>query len=71
MYLGKSRENASNVSYALNPKTGHISAQYHIIYDDDFTIIISISNKDALKGWSGLYKKQPINTIRLNELPQL
>ena len=63
MYLGKSREYASNVAYVLNPITGHISAQYYQVYDDDFTTVASITNTGAIKRWSGLYKKQPVTTI--------
>ena len=42
VYLGTSRENASNVAHVLNPTTDHINSQYHLIYDDDFTTVTSI-----------------------------
>ena len=39
VYLGESREHAANVFYVLNPKTRHISAQYHLVYDYEFSTV--------------------------------
>ena len=39
VYLGKSRDHASSVSYILNIKTGNISPQYYCVYDDNFTTV--------------------------------
>lgn len=36
VYLGHSRQHASNVSLILNPKTGYVSPQFHCIFDDAF-----------------------------------
>ena len=59
VYLGCSREHISNVAYVLNPKTDHISPQYHLIYDDDVIISSARTSKDAVKIWEGLKKTQP------------
>ena len=56
VYLGKSREYASSVSYVLNLKTGNNSPQYHCVYDDNFTILNATKDVDKVKLWSGLYK---------------
>ena len=37
IYLGRSPANAGNVALVLNPNTGLVSPQYHVISDDDFT----------------------------------
>jgi hypothetical protein len=37
LYIGRSPPHAANVSSILNPQTGCISLQFHVIYDDDFT----------------------------------
>merc|ERR1712071_733174 len=37
IYLGKSRSHASNVALVLNLSTDHISPQYHIVFDEQFT----------------------------------
>ena len=57
VYLGQSREHASNVSYVLNLRTDHISAQYHLVYDDDFSTVTATTNSAAIKRWEGLNKK--------------
>ena len=36
VYLGCSRQHATNVSLILNPQTGFISPQFHCVYDDQF-----------------------------------
>ena len=35
--LGRLRSHASNVALILNTKTKHISSQYHIVFDEQFT----------------------------------
>ena len=39
VYLGRSRQHATNVSLILNPKTGFVSPQFHCIFDDKFDSI--------------------------------
>ena len=36
IYLGCSRQHATNVSLIMNPQTGYISPQFHCVYDDQF-----------------------------------
>jgi hypothetical protein len=37
IYLGQSLVHASTVGLILNPMTGHVSTQFHVIFDDDFS----------------------------------
>jgi hypothetical protein len=39
IYVGRSLPYASNVSLVLNTRTRHVSPQFHIVYDDDFTMV--------------------------------
>ena len=39
IYLGLSPAHASNVILVLNPKTGLVSPQFHVIFDDCFTTV--------------------------------
>jgi hypothetical protein len=39
IYVGRSPSHASNVALILNPCTGHVSPQFHVVYDDDFTTV--------------------------------
>ena len=42
MYLGHSPSHAGNVALVLNPKTGLISPQFHVVVDDDFSTVPSL-----------------------------
>jgi hypothetical protein len=39
MYLGKSNSHASNVPLVLNPATGSITPQFHVVFDDWFATV--------------------------------
>ena len=39
IYLGHSPVHAGSVALVLNPATGHVSPQYHCVFDDDFTTV--------------------------------
>ena len=39
VYLGHSPAHAGNVALVLNLKTGHVSPQYHVVFDDDFSTV--------------------------------
>lgn len=41
IYLGISRIHSTTVHLVLNPDTGHISPQYHVIFDDTFATVFS------------------------------
>jgi hypothetical protein len=41
IYLGISKHHSSTVHLILNPETGHISPQYHCIFDDTFSTVWS------------------------------
>ena len=41
-YLGRSKQHASNVTLILNLQTGHISPQYHVVFDDNFKTMDSL-----------------------------
>jgi hypothetical protein len=38
-FVGYSKEHASNAGLILNPTTGFISPQYHVLYDDEFQTV--------------------------------
>ena len=41
IYLGLSKLHSSNVHLVLHPETGHISPQYHLVFDDTFSTVYS------------------------------
>ena len=42
LYLGLSESHAGTVALVLNLKTGHVSPQYHVVFDDDFATVESL-----------------------------
>ena len=46
IFLGFSRRHSSRVPLVLNTRTGHISPQFHVVFDDWFTSVIG-SDKDS------------------------
>ena len=41
VYLGVSKAHSSTVHLVLNPDTGYVSPQYHVIFDDTFSTVFS------------------------------
>jgi hypothetical protein len=39
LYVGRSPSHAANVALLFNPHTGHVSLQFHVIFDNDFTTV--------------------------------
>jgi hypothetical protein len=47
IYLGLSKHHSSNVHLVLNPETGNVSPQYHVVFDDSFSTVYSDGQFDA------------------------
>ena len=45
-FLGRSREHSSSVGLIRHLKSGGVSAQFHVVYDDHFTTVSSDYNQD-------------------------
>ena len=56
VYLGHSSLYAGSVALVLNPRTLHISPQYHVVFDDDFTTVQYLSSEDTPPTWTQLCK---------------
>jgi hypothetical protein len=39
VYLGHSPFHAGSVELVYNPSTGHVSPQYHVVFDDDIAMV--------------------------------
>jgi len=53
IYLGVSKDHSSTVHLVLNPSTGKVSPQYHVIFDDYFATVASNGNFD-IDVWDSL-----------------
>ncbi len=54
IYIGRSPSHAANVSLILNPRTGHISPQFHVIYNDDFMTVPYLCTATVPPHWAAL-----------------
>ena len=54
IYLGRSPNHADNVALVLNLTTGHITAQFHVVFDDNFETINS-TTKDLENSFPRLF----------------
>ena len=54
VYLGTSTEHSSNVPLVLTLKTGSITPQYHVVFDDFFTT--AVSEGDIPETWDKLFR---------------
>ena len=56
VYLGTSPQHEGSVALVLNLKTGYISPQFHIVFDDDFTITTTMITNKLPDNWDNLFK---------------
>jgi hypothetical protein len=47
MFVGFSSEHSSLCPLILNLETGYISPQYHVVFDDKFTSVVSLDKSHA------------------------
>ena len=45
IFVGFSKHHSSTVPLILNPRTQHISPQFHVIFDDDFSTVPAVSTE--------------------------
>ena len=51
IYVGRSPFHAGNVALVLNPQTGYISPQYHLVFDDNFSTISNLRSGTTPSDW--------------------
>ena len=54
IFVGHSPGHASVVALVLNPRTGLVSPQYHVVFDDTFSTISHLKNEAAPSNWQYL-----------------
>jgi hypothetical protein len=78
LYVGRSPSHAANVALIFNPCTGHVSPQFHVIFDDDFTTVPYLCTATIPPYWADLicasskfhvYTKRQVDTWQ--SLPEL
>ncbi len=56
IYVGHSPSHIGLVALVLNQQTGHVSPQYHVVFDDQFTIVLSMEKNEVPPNWAQLVK---------------
>ena len=51
IYLERSSSHTSNVALFLNPKTGLVSPQFRVVFDDDFTTVLYLRKGNVPQNW--------------------
>ena len=54
IYLGHSPTHAGNVAMVLNPKTLHVSPQFHVVFDDTFSTVDHMEKGTIPPNWQEL-----------------
>jgi hypothetical protein len=57
IYVGHSPSHAGLVALVLNPRTGHVSPQFHVVFDDHFTTVPFMEKNEVPPHWAQLIKK--------------
>ena len=57
MCLGRSPFHYGNVALNLNPSSGYVSPQFHIVFDNAFSLTPSLRSNTMLNNWTDLVPK--------------
>ena len=71
IYLGHSPCHAGSVALVLNPKTFHVSPQYHLAFDDDFLTAPYLATEDVPPNWKELVVASELATAERYGLAEL
>ena len=56
IYLGHSPTHAGSVALVMNPKTGLVSPQFHVVFDDTFSTVPHIRSGTVPPNWAKLVR---------------
>jgi hypothetical protein len=56
IYVGHSPSHAGSVALVLNPWTGHLSPQFHVVFDDFFSMVPYMAKGEVPPHWASLVK---------------
>ena len=64
--LGSSPYHAGNISPVLIPSSGHVYPQFHLVFDDDFTLIPALRSNIVPLNWVDLVAKSTESVSSFN-----
>ena len=56
IYVSHSPAHVGSVVLVLNPRTALVSPQFHVVFDDDFSTVLSLRNGSAPDNWHRLVR---------------
>mmetsp|Transcript_5612 Transcript_5612/g.10246 ORF Transcript_5612/g.10246 Transcript_5612/m.10246 type:complete len:106 (+) Transcript_5612:126-443(+) len=56
IYLGRLPSHAGNVALVINLKTGLVSPQFHVVFNNDFTMVTHLRKGTIPSNWKALVK---------------
>ena len=56
VYVGHSPHHAGSVALVLNLSTGHVSPQFHVVFDDDFSTVPNLRHGSEPSNWASLFE---------------
>ena len=68
VYLGSSKYHASSVPLVLNLATGHVTTPFHVVFDDDFSLVESLTRQEVPNHWADLYARRHVRLVDPDEL---
>ena len=68
IFVGFSPVHSSDVPLVLNLRTGHISPQYHVVYDDEFSTVPYLAGTTVPPNWEILLNTSSEHTVNNEEL---
>ena len=71
IYLGHSPCHAGSVALVLNPRTLHISPQFHVAFDDNFSTVPFLTSKDIPPTWKDIVMKADHSSVEDYDLARI
>ena len=68
IYLGHSPCHAGSVALVLNLRTGHVSPQFHVVFDDEFSTVPYLSGNEVPPNWENLLSTSTEHTANNNDI---
>ena len=62
-YIGHSTMHAGSVALIINPVTGHVSPQYHVVYDETFSTVSHMRDEIIPPTWDKMCKNSVESAI--------
>ena len=66
IYLGHSPCHAGSVALVLNLRTGNVSPQFHVVYDDEFSTVPYLAGSVTPPNWENLVKHSSEHSVDNN-----